>query len=450
MALASRPRHRTRSSRRRSTTSTSTTSLGRKSSSHSSSSIGTCRTTRTSGNSSTLLVDRTFSLTATTSTTSVCNAHNVPIAIKYLQQVTVELLATKKHTDVRYVMTVRHHGLRVAWSHARSFDEYRKLQQRLVKKLQHGHFCDADCPWLYGFLKSYFPKKWVPTFSSARVVMEQRRQSLDRFFTALYGYLTEKKNECCAVVVTDFADELVKFIYGYALEQYGLEYRVKSTAAETGGLRWAGAYSSKLKETATSVKQHFRGRGMEQHQQVQYNRLSSSNDLSRESIKDDDVVNDLYREVCTICGSPLCGAAHGSSTSMSSSSNAAVLLLEEDENNDSIDDIDIVNDIDSSRSTVVSMDTGAGALSRANRNSSDSTGSVLTSSWIETLTSNGSSRAHNAGGPRPSKSSANRRRAATYYLTTLNCGHQFHDECIVAKLNESLECPTCGRIQTNA
>lgn len=30
------------------------------------------------------------------------------------------------------------------------------------------------------------------------------------------------------------------------------------------------------------------------------------------------------------------------------------------------------------------------------------------------------------------------------YTTTLGCGHQFHDECIVPKLNESMKCPTCG------
>ncbi|KAL3656763.1 hypothetical protein V7S43_018322 [Phytophthora oleae] len=29
-------------------------------------------------------------------------------------------------------------------------------------------------------------------------------------------------------------------------------------------------------------------------------------------------------------------------------------------------------------------------------------------------------------------------------LTALSCGHRFHDECIVFKLNEALACPTCG------
>jgi hypothetical protein len=32
-------------------------------------------------------------------------------------------------------------------------------------------------------------------------------------------------------------------------------------------------------------------------------------------------------------------------------------------------------------------------------------------------------------------------------VTTLGCGHQFHDECIVPKLNETLRCPTCNHLE---
>ncbi|KAF1787971.1 Zinc finger, RING/FYVE/PHD-type [Phytophthora cactorum] len=30
-------------------------------------------------------------------------------------------------------------------------------------------------------------------------------------------------------------------------------------------------------------------------------------------------------------------------------------------------------------------------------------------------------------------------------FSTLTCGHNFHDECLIGKFNEALECPTCGR-----
>uniref|UniRef100_H3GN57 PX domain-containing protein n=2 Tax=Phytophthora ramorum TaxID=164328 RepID=H3GN57_PHYRM len=354
----------------------------------------------------------------------------LPPAVKYLEQVALELSVTKKHADVRYVMTVRHSELNAAWRLARSFDEYRKLQQRLLKRLQHGHFCDADCPWLYGFLKSYFPKKLVFTFSSARVV-EQRKQTLERFFAALYGFLTDRKNFCCSVVMTVFADELVEFIYGDALKQYGLENPVKSTQLEPEErmalLRMSGGYSSKWDDPATPHKLEL----IEQEPAPQYSRHSSLTNSFRSSMTDDDIVNDLNSGNCGICGSSLCGVAYGSSTSSTLTPSSS---SEEDSN----------RSVNSSASS-----TGAAGLPLS-RSSSHNDSAVFTPPWLGTRKTSGNSGSANSfGGARRSSSSASRRRASTYYLSTLTCGHQFHDECIVPKLNESLHCPTCGRLQTN-
>ncbi|KAG6953533.1 hypothetical protein JG688_00012788 [Phytophthora aleatoria] len=327
----------------------------------------------------------------------------VPPAIKYLDQVALEMSVTKKHADVRYVMTVRHLELNAAWRLARSFDEYRKLQQRLLKKLQHGHFCDADCPWLYGFLKSYFPKKIVFTFSSSRVV-EQRKQTLERFFAALYGFLTDRKNFCCSVVMTVFADELVEFIYGDALQQYGLENPVKSDIQDE--MRKSESYNANWEAPETPQKLQLLRRESER----QFSRQSSLTNSIRGSVTDDDIVNDLNSGDCGICGSMLCGVANGSSSSALTASS--------------------LSDNDSNRSI----------------NSTGSNGSVFTPPWLGSGQKNGSGTGNSFSG---SRRSCSRRRAATYYLTTLSCGHQFHDECIVPKLNESLKCPTCGRIQTN-
>ncbi|GMF38390.1 unnamed protein product [Phytophthora fragariaefolia] len=362
----------------------------------------------------------------------------VPSAVKYLELVTLELSVTKKHADVRYVMTVRHSELNAAWRLARSFDEYRKLQQRLLKKLQHGHFCDADCPWLYGFLKSYFPKKFIFTFSSDRVV-EQRKQTLERFFAALYGFLSDRKNFCCSVVMTTFADELVEFIYGDALHQYGLENPVKSSVLEPEArmslLRESGDYSAKWDTPSASEKLQRMERESAKQQQ-QYSRQSSLTNSFRRSMTDDDIVNDLNCGNCGICGSALCGIAFGSSTS---SSALTVSSLSSSE-------------VDSSGSMNSTGSNGMPPLSRSSSasNSSNNNSGVFTPPWLGTLKPSGNGGSANSfGGSRRSSNSASRRRAATYYLTTLSCGHQFHDECIVPKLNESLKCPTCGRIQSN-
>ncbi|KAG2533625.1 hypothetical protein JM18_000032 [Phytophthora kernoviae] len=44
---------------------------------------------------------------------------------------------------------------------------------------------------------------------------------------------------------------------------------------------------------------------------------------------------------------------------------------------------------------------------------------------------------------RASSNNKNREKRVMAGLTTLDCGHCFHDECILVKLNESLKCPLC-------
>ncbi|RLN86862.1 hypothetical protein BBJ28_00010061 [Nothophytophthora sp. Chile5] len=39
------------------------------------------------------------------------------------------------------------------------------------------------------------------------------------------------------------------------------------------------------------------------------------------------------------------------------------------------------------------------------------------------------------------------RRRSSVYAVALRCGHQFHDECIVPVLNETLRCPTCHHLE---
>lgn len=347
----------------------------------------------------------------------------VPLAVTYLEQVVLEMTVTKKHADVRYVLTVRHAELNAAWRHARSFDEYRKLQQRLIKKLQHGHFCNADCPWLYGFLKSYFPKKLVFTFSSAKVV-ESRKQTLERFFAALLGFLRDRKNHCCSVVMTGFADELVEFIYGDALQQYGLENPQKSAPASADALlgRRSEGYSSRWDDPPTPDKlKELR------------TQPSLTNSSFTGSLPDDDAVNDPNCGDCGLCGSSLCGVAFGSSASTSSLTFSNPSLSEDDSSG--------------SGSSRTNSSAGVPPLSRSSSNDASHSG-VFTPPWLGTTrqaSSKGSANSFGSG----RRSSSARRRAATYYLTTLSCGHQFHDECIVPKLNESLKCPTCGRVQLN-
>ncbi|KAJ0393327.1 hypothetical protein P43SY_002890 [Pythium insidiosum] len=150
----------------------------------------------------------------------------MPIGVAYMERVSLDISVTKDASDkggaVRYVMTVQQLGSTESWQHARTYDEYRSFQQRLLKAINLGHFCSAGCPWLFTFVKSYFPKKHLFNFTSTRVVTA-RRDALQRFFSTLQSFVLDRSNHCCAVVSHAIANELVCFIYGNHLDGASLD-----------------------------------------------------------------------------------------------------------------------------------------------------------------------------------------------------------------------------------
>lgn len=285
----------------------------------------------------------------------------LPPAVALLEQVALEISVTKEQSDLRYVLTVRHAKLQMAWRHCRSFDEYRRLQRRLLKVLSQGHFCTADCPWMYTFLKSYFPKKNLFTFLTARVTAT-RREALANFFSTIQSFLLNRANHGCSVMTTAFASEIVTFIYGDILNQYPLDQL--SNTVNPSGLDVVGVYSVCDSENRDSICQSSSG-------------------------------------ICALCDSSLDAEAYsGTNSSFASTVSTA------------------------------SSEPTSGPLTRALSSLVDESPiqAERSLSLSAILSSNGSSR----------------RLTTSYYVTTLGCGHQFHDECIVPKLNETLSCPTCG------
>lgn len=227
----------------------------------------------------------------------------MPMSVAWLEHATLEVSATQHHKrDVRYVLTVHHKPSHSRWSLSRSYDEYRQFQQRFLKTLQSGHFCRAECPWLYTFVLSYFPKSCLFRSSSARVI-QFRRETLQKYMTTLQSVLLNRDNHCCSVLLSSVVSEFTEFVCG------------------AGGVE-----SLPLKQWSFAQ----RGRGSRDS----LDSLASTSDEETHSGG-----NGSFEDVlCALCSSEVDG-----------------------------------------------------------------------------------------------------------YKTKLRCGHQFHDECILPKLNESMKCPTCGQ-----
>ncbi|KAF4315301.1 hypothetical protein JM18_009612 [Phytophthora kernoviae] len=255
-------------------------------------------------------------------------------------RVTTKRLAKR---DVRYELRVEHAASQTTWRRSRSFDEYKAFQTQLLEMLRLGHFCQAECPWLYSFVKSYFPSS-VTLFGLGKhsdCAVEKRRGALEHLLLSLQKFVVNRQNvAACSIVAGNVTQLVADFIIGDVSDKR----HPLNGVSPCSSLRDSVCSSTSV-TSVTSV-------------------TSDEGDELADEPED--------AGVCALCN----------------------LSLETD-----------TSEADSETSSFHSS------------NSSHSNGSFGTSS--------------------------SHRSSVQSYTTTLSCGHHFHDECIISKLNDEMRCPTC-------
>lgn len=325
------------------------------------------------------------------SSSSSSLVYPVPTSIAWLEQLTLSIDTTnhkKKRSDVRYVLTVEHTKSKTAWTHVRTFDDYRQFQKRLQKALRHGHFCHAECPWLFTYVKSYFPKPCViGAILAANHVMEQRREKLHMYFQTLQSFLLNRGNHCCSVLTTAVADELMAFVNGD--EGVGHQERL-------------GFSTTPCSSTSGSVTNVF---ATTSRKSWDSNSGSDADDASGgEEVRGSDMSEMEHEGMCRLCNSRLEGEAYADSPC----AGPVVPVV-----------------VASPAAEPTSLPTPVSSTEASSPAASLPSPLPLREASCQTLRH---TVPHNH-----------------YYTTRLTCGHQFHDECIVPKLNESMHCPICGQ-----
>ncbi|KAK1930238.1 hypothetical protein P3T76_014198 [Phytophthora citrophthora] len=264
----------------------------------------------------------------------------LPTYVALLEPLQLTLQSARDSKRPLFILQVQHRGSKLesnnnqqsltcsnSWSSPRPFEDFEVLHKRLVLALQHGHFCNAGCPWLFSFLTSEFPKKHIFQRNSSPRTVEARREKLLELLASTLEFLLDRKNHACIIAKTDVAKIFAEFLYGEdAIAQVIVESLSSSEASSTSSRR-----------QSLSV-------------------LSGEEDKTSQDGSCNGDLGGLA--MCGVCNGPLaCEVAR------------------------------------------------------------DKTGTS------------------------PVNSSGRRR--SSVFATALQCGHQFHDECIVPVLNETLRCPTC-------
>lgn len=181
--------------------------------------ISNCSTSSSSTNSSTNSSSSGCTGSAPRSATSLKRAGPmaVPEAVAWLDHLALELTTASSSGKTQYQLTMQYSPDQqklascATWTVSRSFDEYRAFQKRLLKRLQHGHSCGAECKWLYKVVKHYFPQKSLFCNNCPKVVAA-RQQTLIRCLTTVQASLVNRGNQGCRVLAHDVAAEFNRFV----------------------------------------------------------------------------------------------------------------------------------------------------------------------------------------------------------------------------------------------
>ncbi|GMF41219.1 unnamed protein product [Phytophthora fragariaefolia] len=139
----------------------------------------------------------------------------VPESVAWLDHLSLELQTATAGGKTQYQLTMTYAQPKLAapakWTISRSFDEYRAFRKRLLKRMALGHSCGAECKWLYKVVKHYFPQKALFGNNCPKVVAA-RQQTLIRCLTTVQASLVNRGNHVCRVLVHDVAAEFNRFL----------------------------------------------------------------------------------------------------------------------------------------------------------------------------------------------------------------------------------------------
>lgn len=265
---------------------------------------------------------------STGATTGAAARVPFPLTLAWLDAVSIEFASQKRGRDVRYVLQAHHRPSGTKWSASHTFDDCRRFQTQLKDALRCGHSCTAQCPWLFTFVTSYFPRPSIFRSSSSDGVVNARREALTSYVETLRAALLKRENHTCTVLTVAAAEEFTQFVCGDSRD------------------------SLPLKQWAFAVQNQRAG--------------SSSVELSM--LENEDVLSARSRK-------PLSRERTRTET------------------------INADEDVDESNGEQPILVCGI----------------------------------------------CDQDMSANVYTMKLNCGHEFHDECVVQHLNARMDCPTCNQ-----
>ncbi|KAG7382144.1 hypothetical protein PHYPSEUDO_005170 [Phytophthora pseudosyringae] len=144
-----------------------------------------------------------------------------PEMVVWLRDLVLDLSTSHKpRQNVRFELEVRRKYPKsqlspetASWTQSRPFSDFTALRKNLLRELQPGHNCSAECKWLHTVVKQHFPRAQT-MFSACALKTERRRAALLRVLTTIQSTLVTHGNRGCKVLMGGVLSTFSTFLGG--------------------------------------------------------------------------------------------------------------------------------------------------------------------------------------------------------------------------------------------
>ncbi|TDH72960.1 hypothetical protein CCR75_009438 [Bremia lactucae] len=124
------------------------------------------------------------------------------------EDICFELVVRRKHPNSSHLSVEA-----TMWTQSRPISDFSMLRQNLLRDLQQGHSCSAECKWLYAVVKQHFPKTQT-MLAPCALKTERWRVALLRVLTTIQSTLVTHGNRGCKMLMGDVLKTFSTFLMG--------------------------------------------------------------------------------------------------------------------------------------------------------------------------------------------------------------------------------------------
>jgi len=132
---------------------------------------------------------------------------------QWLDNVNIDLIQAATQRRTKYTIQIYNRVYKAYIRIEKYYSDFEYLSNALCESLDHGHFCNATCPWFWMQIRHGFPKKSLLNSKSPRVVAT-RQKLFQKMLQSIMAFIATPESKACTRASIRVPEIFKSFLFG--------------------------------------------------------------------------------------------------------------------------------------------------------------------------------------------------------------------------------------------